>query len=101
MKNTFGNSVSLTIYGESHGAEIGAVLDGLAPGINVDEDFIASQMNKRRAKDNISTARKEADEVVITSGVFDGKTTGAPICFTIKNTNTKSHDYLKTRNLDI
>ena len=97
MKNTFGNSVSLTIFGESHGSEIGAILDGLASGIKVDTEFIASQMDKRRAKGKISTARKEADEVVISSGVFEDRTTGTPICFTIKNNNTVSRDYSETR----
>ena len=83
MKNTFGNSVSLTVFGESHGPEIGAVLDGLAPGIKVDREFIASQMDRRRAKGRISTARSEADEVIISSGVFEGKTTGTPISMVV------------------
>lgn len=99
MKNTFGTSISLTIFGESHGEEIGAVLDGMAPGLKVDREFIASQMDKRRAKGSISTGRTEADEVIISSGVFEGRTTGTPICFTIKNNNTKSRDYSETRSL--
>ncbi len=99
MKNTFGHSISITIFGESHGEQIGAIVDGMAPGIPVDEQFIASQMDKRRAKGKISTKRTECDEVVISSGVFEGKTTGTPICFTIKNNNTKSGDYSHTRNL--
>ena len=98
MKNTFGHSVSITIFGESHGEQIGAILDGMAPGIPVDKSFIMSQMDKRRAKGKISTARKESDGVVISSGVFEGKTTGTPICFTIKNNNTQSKDYSETRN---
>ncbi len=97
MKNTFGNSVCLTIFGESHGSCIGAVLDGIAPGISVNKDFIASQMDKRRAKGKISTSRLEADEVEISSGVFEDKTTGTPICLTIRNTNTLSQDYSETR----
>lgn len=99
MKNTFGNSISLTIFGESHGREVGAILDGMAPGLKVDTEFIVAQMNKRRAKGRISTGRNEEDEVIISSGVFDGKTTGTPICFTIKNNNTKSRDYSETRSL--
>ena len=99
MKNTFGNSVSLTIFGESHGVEIGAVLDGMAPGLAVDCEFIAAQMDKRRAKGSISTGRTEADEVIISSGVFNGMTTGTPICFTIKNNNTRSRDYSETRSV--
>ncbi|MBR2283121.1 MAG: chorismate synthase [Ruminococcus sp.] len=93
MKNTFGSSVALTIFGESHGSAIGAVLDGLAPGIPVDEEFIASQMDKRRAAGALSTARHEADKVRIVSGVFGGKTTGTPITFIIENQDTRSRDY--------
>ncbi len=93
MKNTFGESVSVTIFGESHGTMIGAVLDGLAPGITVDEDFIAAQMDLRRSAGAISTARREADKVRIVSGVFNGKTTGTPITFIIENEDTRSKDY--------
>jgi len=93
MKNTFGQSISLTLFGESHGAEIGAVLDGLAPGIPVDEDFIRHQLSLRRPYGKISTARVEADEFRIVSGVFEGKTTGTPLCVLIPNTNLRSGDY--------
>ena len=94
MKNTFGQSVTVTLFGESHGEEIGAVLDGLTPGISVDEDFIRHQLSLRRpAKDGLSTPRAEADEFRIVSGVFQGKTTGTPLCILIPNTNTKSKDY--------
>ncbi|MCM1506689.1 MAG: chorismate synthase [Ruminococcus flavefaciens] len=93
MKNTFGESVSVTIFGESHGVMIGAVLDGLASGIEVDEDFIASQMELRKSVGALSTARREADKVKIVSGVFNGKTTGTPITFIIENTDTRSRDY--------
>ncbi|MBR4628368.1 MAG: chorismate synthase [Ruminococcus sp.] len=93
MKNTFGSSVSLTIFGESHGTGIGAVLDGLAPGIPVDEEFIAAQMDKRKAVGKISTARHEADAVKILSGVFNGKTTGTPITLLIENQDQHSRDY--------
>lgn len=93
MKNTFGSSVALTLFGESHGTAIGAVLDGIAPGIEVDEEFIAAQMDKRRAAGAISTARKETDKVRIVSGVFNGRTTGTPITFVIENQDTRSRDY--------
>lgn len=93
LKNTFGSSVSVTIFGESHGSMIGAVLDGLAPGITVDEEFIASQMELRKAVGSISTARREADAVKIVSGVFNGKTTGTPITLIIENQDTRSRDY--------
>ena len=71
MKNTFGSSVSITIFGESHGSMIGAVLDGFAPGVEVDEEFIAKQMALRKAVGSISTARREEDSVRIVSGVFN------------------------------
>lgn len=99
MKNTFGNSVALTIFGESHGPEIGAVLDGLAPGITVDEAFIDAMLQLRRPVGKISTSRVETDPYRIVSGVFNGKTTGTPIAIVIPNSNTKSKDYAKTRAL--
>ena len=93
MKNTFGSSVSITVFGESHGAAIGAVLDGMAPGITVDEDLIRRQMKLRQSIGALSTARREADEVRIVSGVFEGRTTGTPITFIIENQDTRSRDY--------
>lgn len=97
MKNTYGRSVCVTLFGESHGAEIGAVLDGLAPGIPVDEDFIARKLSLRRPSGRISTKRVEPDHFRIVSGVFNGYTTGTPICIVIPNENTKSKDYSATR----
>lgn len=99
MKNTFGQSVAVTIFGESHGAEIGVVIDGMAPGIEVDEKFIADQLTLRRPVGRISTARKEQDRFRIVSGVFNGKTTGTPICIVIPNEDTRSKDYSATRAL--
>lgn len=99
MKNTFGNNITLTLFGESHGSEIGAVLDGLAPGIKVDEEFIRHRLFLRRPSGNISTARVEKDEFRIVSGVFEGYTTGTPICIMIPNQNTHSKDYSKTKDL--
>lgn len=93
MKNTFGNSLCVTIYGESHGSSVGVVIDGLPAGIEIDADFIASQLTLRRPSGSISTARAEADEFIIESGVFEGKTTGTPLCIRIPNTDTKSGDY--------
>ncbi len=93
MKNTYGNSVSITLFGESHGPAIGAVLDGLAAGIPVDESFIAEQLRKRRPSGKISTSRVEEDKFEILSGVFNGKTTGTPIAVVIPNENVKSGDY--------
>ncbi len=97
MKNTFGNNVSVTLFGESHGEGIGAVLDGLAAGIQVDTDFIANQLTLRRPAGQISTTRVEKDNFQILSGVFEGKTTGTPICIVIPNENTKSEDYGEMR----
>ena len=97
MKNTFGNSVSVTLFGESHGKAIGVVIDGLAPGMTVDTDFISKQLSRRRPQGNISTPRKEKDEFEILSGVFEGKTTGTPLCIMIPNEDKKSADYEATR----
>ncbi len=96
MKNTFGNNVSITLFGESHGTAIGAVVDGLPAGVKVNEEFISHQLDLRRPVGKISTPRKEADKFTIVSGVFDGKTTGTPICIVIPNENTQSKDYSKT-----
>ena len=99
MKNSIGNSVILTVFGESHGEAIGAVLDGLASGIEIDEAFISRQMEKRSGKASLSTSRREADKVKILSGVFEGKTTGTPIAFLIENENTRSGDYSKMKTI--
>ncbi|MBR2086165.1 MAG: chorismate synthase [Oscillospiraceae bacterium] len=99
MKNTFGTSVAVTICGESHGEAITVVIDGLAPGIPVDRAFIDAQLTLRRPAGKISTARQEPDEYRILSGVFEGKTTGTPICIMIPNTQTRSKDYSATRAL--
>ena len=93
MKNTFGTSVSVTLFGESHGPAVGAVLDGLAPGLSVDEAFIASQLTLRRPAGAISTARQEADAFRILSGMFEGRTTGTPLTILIPNADTRSGDY--------
>lgn len=99
MKNTFGNAVSVTIFGESHGPAVGAVIDGLSPGIRIDEEYIKGKMDLRRAVGRISTPRHEEDGVEFLSGVFAGHTTGTPLALIIKNQNTKSGDYSKTANL--
>ena len=100
MKNTFGSSLALTIFGESHGKAIGAVLDGMAAGVPVDETLLAACMDKRRARgDGLSTARVEADNVQFLSGVFNGRTTGTSIALMIENQNTRSGDYAKTADL--
>ncbi|MBQ8943558.1 MAG: chorismate synthase [Clostridia bacterium] len=93
MKNTFGQSLAVTLFGESHGEAVGAVIDGLAPGIPVDKKEIEKLLSKRRPSSALDTARRENDEFSILSGVFEGRTTGTPLCIVIKNTNTKSGDY--------
>jgi len=93
MKNTFGNNLSVTIIGESHGPYIGAVLDGLAPGIKIDHDYIKNQLTLRRPAGRISTARVEADEYEIVSGVFNDYTTGTPLTIIIPNKVQHSKDY--------
>ena len=95
MKNTFGSSISVTLFGESHGPEIGAVIDGLAPGLRVDEACIRHQLSLRRPAGRISTARQEADAFRIVSGVFGGKTTGTPLTVLIPNSDTRSGDYTR------
>ena len=93
MKNTFGQSLSVTLFGESHGPYIGAVLDGLAPGMDIDEDFIKHQLLLRRPSGRMSTSRVEQDEYILASGVFNGKTTGTPLSILIPNTVQRSSDY--------
>ncbi len=93
MKNTLGNNISITLFGESHGSAIGAVVDGLPAGIEVNEEFIAHQLDLRRPFGKISTPRQETDKFNIVSGVFNSKTTGTPICIVIPNENTHSKDY--------
>lgn len=99
MKNTFGNQLTVTIFGESHGEGIGVVLDGLAPGIPVDEARIRHQLTLRRPAGKISTARQEQDPYTIESGVYNGYTTGTPVCIVIPNTAQHSKDYAATRSL--
>lgn len=92
--NSFGALFSLTTFGESHGLALGGVIDGCPAGIEIDTNFIQNELNRRKpGQSAIVTQRKEADEVVFYSGLFEGKTTGSPIGFAIHNTNQKSKDY--------
>jgi chorismate synthase len=92
--NSFGTLFRLTSFGESHGAAIGGVIDGCPPGITIDSAFIRSEMRRRRpGQSKIVTQRMEEDKVEFLSGIFDGKTTGAPIGFLVRNTNARSNDY--------
>ena len=93
MKNTIGNSITLTLFGESHGPAVGVVIDGIAPGLEVKDDVISALLARRRPSSLMDTPRQEKDAYQILSGVFNGKTTGTPICISIPNENTKSGDY--------
>lgn len=94
MSNTFGKIFTLTSFGESHGVGIGGVIDGFPAGIPVDLDFIQQELNRRKpGQSKITTDRKEADQVEFLSGIFEGKSTGCPIAFLVRNTNQHSSDY--------
>ena len=94
MGSTWGNALKISIFGESHGAGIGVVLDGFPAGVPYDEAFVLREMERRApGRNRQSTARREADTPQILSGVYGGKTTGTPICAVIGNTNTRSQDY--------
>ena len=93
MKNTFGSAVKVTLFGESHGDSIGAVIDGIAPGIEIDYEFIDKQLDRRRSKTHVCTQRSETDDYKIISGVFEGHTTGTPLCIVVPNRDTRSSDY--------
>ncbi len=98
--NTFGNIFRVTTFGESHGAGIGGVIDGMPAGIEVDLDFIQSELDRRKpGQSALTTARKEGDKVELLSGTFEGKTTGCPIGFLVRNTNQHSQDYENLRNV--
>ena len=97
-RNTFGNLFTLTTFGESHGEAIGGVIDGMPAGIDIDLEFIQQELNRRRpGQSSITTSRQEADKVELLSGVFEGKSTGCPIGFIVKNTNQHSQDYENLR----
>ncbi|WP_418509876.1 chorismate synthase [Corallibacter sp.] len=92
--NSFGKLFKLTTFGESHGAAIGGVIDGCPPGLELDFDAIQNELDRRKpGQSEIVTQRKEPDTVEFLSGIFEGKTTGTPIGFNIRNTNQKSKDY--------
>ena len=98
--NSFGSLFRLTSFGESHGAAIGGVIDGMPSGIEVDMDFIQSELARRKpGQSHLTTARNEADEVELLSGIFEGRTTGTPIGFLVRNTNQHSQDYEEMRNV--
>ena len=92
--NSFGNIFSISTFGESHGKAIGVIIDGCPPNIEIDEEFIQSELDKRRpGQSKITTQRKESDTAQILSGVFEGKSTGTPIAILIPNEDQRSKDY--------
>ncbi|MBT6965209.1 MAG: chorismate synthase, partial [Flavobacteriales bacterium] len=94
MGNSIGKIFKLTTFGESHGASIGGVIDGCPAGLELDFEAIQKQLDRRKpGQAKITTQRKESDTVQFLSGIFEGKTTGTPIGFTIKNEDAKSKDY--------
>ena len=100
MRNIFGTLFTLTTFGESHGAGVGGVVDGMPAGIEVDMAFIQHELDRRRpGQSSITTARKEGDRVELLSGIFEGRTTGAPIGFLVRNENQHSQDYENLRTL--
>lgn len=96
--NTFGKLFSITTFGESHGAGIGVVIDGCPAGLKITPADIQKELDRRKpGQSNISTQRKEQDEVQIISGVTEGKTTGSPICLMVANTDQRSNDYINLK----
>ena len=92
--NSFGKLLTVTTFGESHGPAIGCVIDGFPPGFVVDRDVIRYELSRRATgKSRHTSQRKEADDVKVLSGVFEGKTTGTPVCLLIENTDARSKDY--------
>lgn len=98
--STFGKAYCLTTFGESHGAAVGGVIDGCPAGLEVDKSFIMSELARRKpGQSAVTSTRNETDEVEFLSGLFEGKTTGAPIAFVIRNKDAKSSDYDNVRDL--
>ena len=100
MANSIGTIFRLTTFGESHGTAVGGVVDGMPAGIDIDEVFIQNELNRRRpGQSDITTSRNESDRVELLSGVFEGKSTGAPIGFVVYNENQHSQDYDNMRDV--
>lgn len=98
--NSFGNIFRLTSFGESHGSMVGGIIDGCPPGIELDIEFIQNELDRRKpGQSAITTPRKEDDKVEFLSGIYEGKTTGTPIGFVIRNNNQHSNDYDNLKNV--
>ena len=97
--NTFGQIFRLTTFGESHGPAIGGVVDGFPAGIEIDAEFVQHELDRRRpGQSALTTGRKESDTVEFLSGIFEGRSTGCPIGFIVRNSNQHSSDYENLRN---
>jgi len=100
ISNTFGKAFKITTFGESHGKAIGVIIDGVKPGLKISEEIIQKELDKRKpGRGELTSARKETDKAEILSGVFEGKTTGTPICIIVKNRDAKPEEYEKLKNV--
>ncbi|MYB35573.1 MAG: chorismate synthase, partial [Gammaproteobacteria bacterium] len=96
--NTFGKLFSVTTFGESHGPALGGVVDGCPPGLELSEDMLQVDLDRRKpGQSRFTTQRRESDKVEILSGVFEGRTTGTPIGLLIRNEDARSRDYAKIK----
>lgn len=92
--STFGERLKMTTFGESHGEAVGVILEGVTPGVELDEAYIQIQMDRRRpGQSSVTTPRKEYDKIRIVSGLFEGKTTGTPLCIMLNNTDMRPSAY--------
>lgn len=100
MRNTFGTIFTLTTFGESHGEAVGGIVDGMPAGVEIDLNYVQHELNRRRpGQSAITTGRKEADAVELLSGMFEGRSTGCPIGFIVRNTSQRSSDYDNLRDV--
>ncbi|EAI5800241.1 chorismate synthase [Campylobacter coli] len=97
--NTFGTRLKFTSFGESHGVAVGCVIDGMPAGVKFDEEFLQSELDKRKGGSKFATPRKEGDKAQVLSGVFEGYTTGHPIAIVVFNENAHSKDYDNLKDL--
>ena len=97
--NTFGTRLKFTSFGESHGVAVGCVIDGMPAGVKFDEEFLQSELDKRRGASKFATPRKEGDSAQVLSGVFEGYTTGQPMAMVVFNESTHSKEYDKLKDL--
>lgn len=100
MSNTFGNILKLTTFGESHGLAIGGIIDGFPANVKIDTSLVQAELNRRRpGQSDITTPRKESDTIEFLSGLYEGKSTGTPIAFSVRNQNQHSQDYAEMKSI--